>query len=602
MYACMYVPPRASQASRIEHPSSARSVTDTLVRLARDFSPRIEVQGDNLVMLDTSGLGSMYGDARAVGDALRRAAADHGLCARVAVATTQIPALLTVLDRAGLTMIPPGLEAASLASLPLDVLRALAQVQAGVATTRGRRPGIVGRGPGSESRIPNSESRQFLSTRHKSRGTPLALPTFTLLSTVRRWGLKTLGDLAALPAADLFGRLGAGGLALQRLARGEDERPLVPDPVEERLEVSLALDWPIEGLEPLSLVLSQLFDALCARLERGQVGAVVLHVRLWLVTREIHTRTLQLPAPLRDPRVLRTLVLLDLESHPPSAGIDRVAIVVDPAPARVLQCSLLERALSSPEQMSTLLARLAALMGEGRCGAPAVVDSHRPGAFEMRPFAATPRLTDSLVAVAAGAPQSSVLGPHDSTLAPRASTRGAGRRRSSVLASAEPVPGPRPLIAALRRFRFPVTARVTVDRGRPVRVATGYRSLSGRVVMCAGPWRTSGHWWAGRESEVSRTSREDQRSAVSAQHATSVLGPHCSRLAGSHPRALAPRASALGASHRHSSVLTSSERSDSPHSPSWDRDEWEVALTDGGVYRIYRDRRQSRWFVEGVVD
>ena len=590
MYACIYVPPRASflQASRIEHPSSARSVTDTLVRLARDFSPRIEVQGDNLVMLDASGLGSMCGDARAVGDALRRAAADHGLYARVAVAATRITALLTVLDRAGLTMIPPGSEAASLASIPLDVLRALAQIQAGGATTRGRRPGIGGRGLGSESRIPNPESHQFLRTRHKSRGTLLALPTFTLLSTVRRWGLKTLGDLAALPAADLFERLGAGGLALQRLARGEDERPLVPDPVEERLEVSLALDWPIEGLESLSFVLSRLFDALCARLERGQVGAVVLHVRLWLVTREIHTRTLQLPAPLRDPRVLRTLVLLDLESHPPSAGIDRVAIVVDPAPARVLQFSLFERALPSPEQMSTLLARLAALMGEGCCGAPAVVDSHRPGAFEMRPFAA--------------APQSSVLGPHDSTLAPRASARGAGRRRSSVLASAEPAPGPRPLIAVLRRFRFPVTVRVTVDRGRPVRVVTGYRSLGGRVVMCAGPWRTSGHWWAGRASEVSRVSREDQRSAVSVQYATSVLGPHCSRLAGSHPRSLAPRASALGAGGRHSSVLTSAERSDSPHSPSWDRDEWEVALTDGGVYRIYRDRRQGRWFVEGVVD
>ena len=583
MYACIYVPPRASflQASRIEHPSSARSVTDTLVRLARDFSPRIEVQDDNLVMLDTSGLGSMCGDARAVGDALRRAAADHGLYARAAVAATRITALLTVLDRAGLTMIPPGAEIASLASLPLDVLRALAQIQAGGATTRGRRPGIGG---------------------HKSRGMPLALPTFTLLSTVRRWGLKTLGDLAALPAADLFERLGASGLALQRLARGEDERPLMPDPVEERLEVSLALDWPIEGLEPLSFVLSRLFDALCARLERGQVGAVVLHVRLWLVTREIQTRTLQLPAPLRDPRVLRTLVLLDLESHPPSAGIDRVAIVVDPAPARVLQFSLLERALPSPEQMSTLLARLAALMGEGRCGAPAVVDSYRPGAFEMRPFAAAPRLTDSLVAAAAGAPQSSVLGPHDSTLAPRASARGAGRRRSSVLASAELAPGPRPLIAVLRRFRFPVTARVTVDRGRPVRVATGYHSLGGRVVMCAGPWRTSGHWWAGRASEASRASREGQRSAVSAQHATSVLGPDCSWLAGSHPRSLAPRASALGAGRRHSSVLTSAERSDSPRSPSWDRDEWEVALTDGGVYRIYRDRRQSRWFVEGIVD
>ena len=505
MFTCLYVPSRSSSLprSRIEHPSAARSVTDTLVRLAREFSPRVEVQGEHLVMLDTSGLGNMVGDARAVGDALRRAAADRGLCARVAVATTRMAALLAVQGRAGLTVIPPGLEAASLASLPLGVLKTLAEIQASGASKAGQaRP-------------------------------PLALPAFALLSTVRRWGLKTLGDLAALPSADLFERLGAGGLMLQRLARGEDDRPLVPDPVEDPLEASVALEWPIEGLEPLSFVLRRLFETLCARLERGRVGAAVLHVRLWLVTREVHARTLQLPAPLRDPRVLRTLVLLDLESHPPSAGIDRVAIVVDPVPTRVLQFSLLERALPSPEQISTLLARLAALMGEGRCGASALVDSHRPGAFEMRPFN----------------PGAGGRGSNPESRIPNRKLQG-------------------PLISVLRRFRVPVTARVTVDRGRPVRVATGHRSVDGgRVVMCAGPWRTSGHWWTGRVSEAGRASRASFESRI----------PNPESREGTNERY-------------------------SPYSPCWDRDEWDVALTDGGVYRIYRDRGQRSWFVEGVID
>ena len=351
-----------------------------------------------------------------------------------------------------------------------------------------------------------------------------------MLSTVRRWGLKTLGDLAALPSADLFERLGAGGLMLQKLARGEDDRPLVPDPVENPLEASLALEWPIEGLEPLAFVLRRLFETLCARLERGRVGAAVLHVSLWLVTREDHARTLQFPVPLRDPRVLCTLVLLDLEAHPPSAGIDRVAIVVDPVPTRMLQFSLLERALPSPEQISTLLARLAALMGEGRCGVPALVDSHRPGAFEMRPF--NPR---------------------------------AGGRRPNPKSR---IPNPElqgSLISVLRRFRVPVTARVTVDRGRPVRVATGHRSVDGgRVVMCAGPWRTSGHWWTGRARRTRRAS-----------FASRIPNPE----------------SREGTNEQSSSS-----------SPCWDRDEWDVALTDGGVYRIYRDRGQRSWFVEGVID
>src|SRR5207248_4348826 len=90
---------------------------------------------------------------------------------------------------------------------------------------------------------------------------------------------------------------------------------------------------------------------------------------------------------IRDVRTLRTLALLDLESHPPAAAIDHVAVVIDPTPGRVLQHTLFTRAHPTPEQLSTLLARLGALMGQDRIGAPAIVDSYRPGAFEMRAFA-----------------------------------------------------------------------------------------------------------------------------------------------------------------------------------------------------------------------
>ena len=34
----------------------------------------------------------------------------------------------------------------------------------------------------------------------------------------------------------------------------------------------------------------------------------------------------------------------------------------------------------------------------------------------------------------------------------------------------------------------------------------------------------------------------------------------------------------------------------------WNRDEWDVALADGGIYRIYRDRSRDQWFVDGIVD
>ena len=208
-----------------------------------------------------------------------------------------------------------------------------------------------------------------------------------MLNVLKQWGIRTLGEFAALPSADLSARLGRHGLAWQTIARGEDTRPLVPTRADERFDATLELEWPIEGLEPLSFVLTRLFEPLSTRLEARDRAAAALHIELGLVTRELHRRMLELPSPLRDVRTLRTLALLDLESHPPSAAIDRVTITIDPTPGRVLQHTLFTRPHPTPEQLSTLLARLGALMGQDRIGAPAMVDSYRPGAFAMKPFA-----------------------------------------------------------------------------------------------------------------------------------------------------------------------------------------------------------------------
>jgi protein ImuB len=281
-----------------------------------------------------------------------------------------------------------------------------------------------------------------------------------LLDVLRRWGVKTLGALAALPAGDVYERLGARGVAWQRLARGEDQGPLVPCVPEEPFEGTLELEWPIEGLEPLSFVLARLFEPLSERLERADRGAAILHTHLRLTTRDVYARTIQLPAPMRDAKTLRTLALLDLESNPPPAAIDRVRVLVEPTPAKVLQWTLYERAQPSPEQVSTLLARLTALMGEGHVGSPALIDSWRPGAFQVTAFA------------------------------PQAGATHASPPPASPLHPTSP-PG-----VALRRFRLPVPARVQSPDGRPVRIMVDRRGVSGgNITQSAGPWRTSGEWW-----------------------------------------------------------------------------------------------------------
>jgi protein ImuB len=405
---------------------------ETLADVARQFSPRIAVGGGREVMLDLAGTARLFGTPRELAEAIRRTAADCGLRVRVAVARTQTAARLLVRHRAGVTIVEPGKEAAVLGPLPIGLLEGVA---------------------------------------------PRTLELDACLAALRRWGLRTLGELAALPSEALAARLGQDGVRLQRLARGDDLQPLVPSAPEERFEQALDLEWPIEGLEPLSFVLGRLMEPLCAHLDRRGRGAAVLHVRLHLVRtsagpRPIHERTLELPTPIKDARTLRTLALVDLESHPPPAAIDRVEVAVDPAPARVTQYSLIARPLPAPEQISTLLARLGALVGKDRCGAPAAVDSWRPGAFAMQPFAPadhdtpTPRGTEGFCV---SAPRGVVSTTNDEALSP---------------------------VVALRRFRPPLAARVQVAGGVPVRVATGVPGMSGgRVIAWAGPWRTSGQWW-----------------------------------------------------------------------------------------------------------
>jgi hypothetical protein len=41
---------------------------------------------------------------------------------------------------------------------------------------------------------------------------------------------------------------------------------------------------------------------------------------------------------------------------------------------------------------------------------------------------------------------------------------------------------------------------------------------------------------------------------------------------------------------------------DPPDLPGWNRDEWDVSLSDGAVYRVFRDRDHDRWFIDAIVD
>jgi hypothetical protein len=465
-----------------------------------------------------------------IGEELRRDAAERGLRVHVAVARRRMAALALAVAQPGLTVIGDGEDAAALAPIRIGVLEQL---------DRGMQSPCDG---GTQ----NPQSTQ--------RSSDLKDSAVSAISAFHGWGLKTLGEVAALPAADVRARLGNEGLLWQAMARGDDIRPLVPTQPDERFDGAIELEWPIEELEPLSFVLTRLLEPLSTRLERRDRGAAVLHVHLRLVTKEVHARRLELPTPIRDVRTLRTLALLDLESHPAPAPIDRVAITIDPTPGRILQHTLFTRPVPTAEQISTLLARLHALMGQDRVGAAALVDSYRPGAFEMRPFA-----TDHEERRERRDRRASFPGDDSRRLVnPGAAASGLPAENSadSAISAFPRVAG------ALRRCRKPVPARVAVDREEcPVRVTTDRRGFAGgTVTSCTGPWRTSGYWWAGDlngETQSARSSQThlDKSSAVSAFETAS-----------------------------------------------WNRDEWDVALGDGARYRIFRDRVSDAWFIDSILD
>jgi len=443
LYACLRVPQRP----------------DLAVTVAKDFSPRLQRYPHGCVVLDVSGLERLLGTPQTIGEELEKgvegqgARGERGLGSQrgrgnhraVAVAPTQSAALLLAAAHPGLTVVSVDMFAA-LAPLPIDVLYHFLAEAHDVTFFRTKRAHAAKQHAQWES-----YEKAF--------------------DALRRWGIATLGELGALPAGALSARLGQSGVMLQRFASGLDAQPLVPDADIPRFLQHIELEWPIDALEPLSFVLARLLDPLSALLERADRGAAAIRLDLRLVDRTTHARLLQLPAAMRDAKVLRTLLVLDLESHPPHAAIDHVTIEVDPAPARILQYSLLERARPSAETIATLTARLSALVGETRSGTPVLLDSHRPDAFELRLFAA-----DS------GSSETRGLGS-----APRAADTPNARGLE--------LPNSR-LVLALRRFRPPRAIRVTVERGHPVRVAIDRKGMpGGQVVQCAGPWRSSGAWW-----------------------------------------------------------------------------------------------------------
>jgi protein ImuB len=143
-----------------------------------------------------------------------------------------------------------------------------------------------------------------------------------LVEPLERFGIRTLGELAALPRGSLADRFGTAGILVHGLARGRDS-VLVPRRPGERLEESLTL--PESGSGPqLERALELLIDRLLARRERRgrTLRAAVLSAQL--VEGGTWRTRVTFREALSDPRRMRLVLAPKLAELPAPADVLRL--------------------------------------------------------------------------------------------------------------------------------------------------------------------------------------------------------------------------------------------------------------------------------------
>ena len=101
-----------------------------------------------------------------------------------------------------------------------------------------------------------------------------------LADLLPRLGIRTLGEFAALSAAEAANRFGSTGGVAHRLARGPGPRPLVPRPPSVDLSVSVVFDPPAERAEPVAFAAKALAERLHAGLAARGLACVRVQVQV----------------------------------------------------------------------------------------------------------------------------------------------------------------------------------------------------------------------------------------------------------------------------------------------------------------------------------
>jgi protein ImuB len=516
----------------------------SLAEFAYAFSPLVEETASDTVVIDVEGcallFGSTYELANEIARQAQRSKESGGLGCKVNVALAGNPdaAIHAAKFSPGVTFTAPGEELTCLGRLPLKALQC------------------------SLAGVEESQAAE-------------------VLETLNLWGVRSFEEFAALPVTGVSERLGQDGLKLQRLAGGKTDRHLKlkqPEPV---FKNSFEVEYPISQLEALSFILARLLNQTCASLNANALATNALQVELKLANGALHELKLNLPYPMRDHKVFLKLLLLDTEMHPPPAAVVGVSINCEPVKPRVLQTGLFTPLAPEPEKLELMLARLAKLVGAENIGSPELLDTHRPDAFRVNRF----ELKES----------KRKKRSKQQTADSKQQTAGISQL-AAISNSKSEIRNPKfPL--GFRVFRPPLRALVQAEGGQPLEISAWdkNKSVYGKVVCSAGPWRTTGEWW-----RADAWARDEWDVAVESRGQRSEVRSQRSEVRGQRSEVRSQRSEVRG---QKSEVR--SQRSEVRSQRSDDSRPKAVGSQVGPtqiLYRIYRELSSGTWFVEGVYD
>jgi len=271
-----------------------------------------------------------------------------------------------------------------------------------------------------------------------------------LLNILRRWGIESLGQFAALEREDVAARLGPIGVELWERASGKKTRLLKLVPVRESFEEMFEFENEIETSEPLLFMLRRFLEQFSVRLGALHLVASELHLEIIFSDKSRYAHRFKIPEPTNSVETLFRMLQTHLENFTSKSPIIVVALKAETTKPSFEQFHLFETALRDPARLTETLARLTGLLGSERVGRPVLEETHRPDAFRMEPFAwqLPETKTDDLPSLPS---------------------------------------------AALRRFRSALTASMLLAKTRPLHLRSA--KISGAVRSEKGPYLASGNWW-----------------------------------------------------------------------------------------------------------